>query len=412
MDTSKFGRREWFKKAAVTGVGVGAVGSLLGNREVEAKVGNALIAQAEATAKVPTRELGTTGEQIPILLMGSSQKFDMVYDKMLHRAFKDGMYYIDTAESYARGQSHVTLKPFIEQVGRENLWITSKSGMFPGKEAAPPEQYRKTIEKEFEVLGTDHIDMYFFHGLRHLECLEPEYMKMTEELKKSGRTKYFGFSCHDGNVVELMNKAAKIGAPTINAIMFRYNFTKYGDLALNNAMDACKKAGIGLIAMKTQTSVPQDSDEVTRFQSDHFTLHQARLKAAWADERISACVSGINNMKILRENVTAAKSTMQLTMSEVMQLHQYAARTADTRCQGCNQICESRIDGDTRVGDVLRYLMYHECYGNEQEARELFRKLDSGERRIRGVDFAAATAACPQGINIAERLALAERVLA
>ncbi|MCH7908442.1 MAG: hypothetical protein IIB38_02355, partial [Candidatus Hydrogenedentes bacterium] len=94
MDKSKFGRREWFKKAAVTGAGMGAVGSLLGNREVDAKVGNFLIAQAEATAKVPTRELGATGEQIPILLMGCSQKFDMVYDKMLHRAFKDGMYYM------------------------------------------------------------------------------------------------------------------------------------------------------------------------------------------------------------------------------------------------------------------------------------------------------------------------------
>lgn len=408
----KIGRRELFKKAAVSGAGLGVLGTVLGNREAEAKVAEIVKAEATAAAKVPERVLGATGEKVPILLMGGSQKFDPVYDKMLHRAFKDGMYYIDTAESYARGQSHVTLKPFIEQVGRENLWITSKSGMFPGKDAASPETYRDAMEKEFEVLGTDHIDMYFFHGLRHLECLEPEYIKMADEMKKSGRTKYFGFSCHDGNVVELMNKAAKIGSPGVDAIMFRYNFTKYGDLELNKAMDACVKAGIGLIAMKTQTSVPEDSEEVTKFQSENFTLHQARLKAAWADERISACVSGINNMQILRENVDAAKSTVQLSMNEMMQLHQYAARTASSRCQGCNQICESKIDGDTRIADMLRYLMYHECYGNEQEASELFRNLRPEERQIAGIDFSNAAKACPQGIDIAARLAKAASVLA
>jgi len=408
----RIGRRELFKNAALSGAGLGLLGGVFGSKDAEATVEKLVTAQATAAAKVPTRTLGDTGEQIPILLMGGSQKFDPVYDKMLHRAFKEGMFYYDTAEKYANGQSHATLRPFIEQVGRENIWITSKSGMFPGRPAAPPEMYRKTIEKEFDVLGTDHIDMYFFHGLRHLECLEPEYMKMTEGLKKAGRTKFFGFSCHDGNVVELMNKAAKIGSPTINAIMFRYNFTKYGDYELNKAMDAAVKAGIGLIAMKTQSSVPQDSEEVLKFQSDNFTLHQARLKAAWADERISACVSGINNLQILRTNVDAAKSTVQLSMNEMMQLHQYAARTASSRCQGCNQICESRIDGDTRVADMLRYLMYHECYGEKQEARELFKALRPEERQIAGIDLTSATEACPQGIDIAKRLAQAHSLLA
>ena len=84
----------------------------------------------------------------------------------------------------------------------------------------------------------------------------------TLSFKKDKQTKYFGFSCHDGNVVELMNKAASIGSDAINAIMFRYSFSEYGNLELNKAMDACAKAGIGLLAMKAQDLAPEDNEIV------------------------------------------------------------------------------------------------------------------------------------------------------
>ena len=214
-----------------------------------------------------------------------------------------------------------------------------------------------------------------------------------------------------GNVVELMNKAAAIGAPGIDAIMFRYNFSKYGDLELNKAMDACRDAGIGLIAMKTQSSVPEDRKEVKRFQSKKFTLGQAKLKAVWADDRIDAAVSEMSNTQLVAENIAAAVSTEPLAMREFLQLNQYASRTASSRCQGCHEICESRVDGDTRIADTLRYLMYYECYGNMDEAKQLYRSLAPAEQNL-AHDFAEAASACPQGIDIARRLEDAARVLA
>lgn len=408
MSEQTFGRRELFKKAATaTGAATVGMGVTLASEETAAQAADMPLAK-----KVPTHKLGTTGEDIPILLMGGSQKFDPTYDKMLHRAFKMGMTYIDTAKKYANGQSHVTLKPFIEQVGRENVWITSKSGLWGSANADPVSRYYDDIQKEFKVLGTDYLDMYFMHGIKHVECLGPEYLAMGDKLKKDGQTKYFGFSCHDGNVVELMNKAASIGSDAINAIMFRYNFTMYGDLELNKAMDACVKAGIGLLAMKTQTAVPEDSEKVKTFQSKNFTLHQARLKAAWADDRIDACVSGINNMKILKDNTTAARSQVQLTAQDMSELFRYAAETSGHRCQGCSHICESRVEGDLRISDQLRYLMYDECYGEPSEAKGLYRALTDEQRDFQRVDLASATDACPQGIKIAERLALAKARLA
>lgn len=401
-----FGRRDLFKRAAVAGAGV-AAGAAVGPVFAQDAATDAAPAQT-----VPRRKLGKTGETIPVLVMGGSQKFDPTFDKMLHRAFKMGINYIDTAESYAGGQSHVTLKPFIEQVGRKNLWITSKSGMFSGSAPATVAMYRDAIMKEFDVLGTDYLDAYFFHGLKHTECLEPEYIAFADEMKKSGKAKYFGFSCHDGNVVDLMNKAAKIGSDGVNMIMFKYSFKDYGNTELNKAMDACVAAGIGLISMKTQSSVPTDSEFVTKFQSENYTLHQARLRAALEDERLSGSVSGMTNMQVMMDNAKAVMSTKPLAAKEMQQLYRYAEETKHLHCRGCTHLCETKVASDLRIGDQLRYLMYAECQGNMSEAREMYARLSPAERDFNTVDLEAATKACPQGINIRERLTQAQSLLA
>jgi predicted aldo/keto reductase-like oxidoreductase len=193
--------------------------------------------------------------------------------------------------------------------------------------------------------------------------------------------------------------------------MFRYNFRQYGDLELNKAVDAAKKAGIGLIAMKTQGSIPDDQEEVIKFQSKDFNIHQAKMKAVWADERIDAAVSAMTNMQQLADNVAAVMSPAQLTVGEFHQLNRLAARTAPYYCMGCRNHCESRVEGNLRIADTLRYLMYHDSYGDTEQARELYKALKSDERNFEGIDLTAAAKACPQGIDIARRLDDAKRLL-
>ncbi len=397
-------RRDWFKGTAA-GVGMaGVAGSAQGREAADA------LQVAQKLDRVPTKELGTTGKQIPILLMGGSQKFDPKYDKRLHRSFKDGVTYIDTSSFYVGGQAHKVLAPFVEQVGRDNLWITSKAWL--KNKTVEPEEYVVALEEMLPDLKTDHLDMYFMHSVDQMRQLDPGFIKMGEEVKKRGLTKHFGFSCHMGNVVSLMNKAAEIGAPSIDCIQFRYNFSKYGDLELNKAMDACRNAGIGLIAMKTQASVPEDSDMVKKFQSDEFTLHQAKLKAVWADDRIDACTSEMTNIEQVQQNTDAAKSLADLSVAEFHQLNRYAAQTAHLRCQGCNQHCESHVAGDLRIADTLRYLMYAESYDKVERARELYQELSASERVFDPSELEIASLRCPQGIDIAQRLERAREVLA
>ena len=100
--------------------------------------------------------------------------------------------------------------------------------------------------------------------------MEREYLQVGEQLKRAGKTRCFGFSCHDGNFAGLINKAARIGG--IDAIKFRYNFRCHGNLELSKTIDARHKAGIGLLAMKTMGSVPRELKAAAGFRYQQFTL--------------------------------------------------------------------------------------------------------------------------------------------
>jgi predicted aldo/keto reductase-like oxidoreductase len=402
---SDLDRRDFLKRALATGAGLGALAGGADVARADGEGGD----DATPSEKVPRRQLGATGQTVPILLVGCAQAFNPRYDRILHRAYQEGVDYLDTALVYAGGRSHTTIAPFVKQVGeREKLWITSKAPH--RKNRAGPDSFERDLTKCLEQLEIDYLDLFFMHALNDAKYLEPEFIKMGEKLKSEGKTKFFGFSCHDGNVVELLNKAAEIGAPGIDAIMFRYSFADYGDAELNRAIDACVERGVGLIAMKTQKGLGVNRNDVQAFMSKDFNEYQAKLKAVWADERISAAVSHMDNVEKLNENIAAAKSPIRVSMNDLHQLMR-RARCSPHLCTGCTHICESRIDGETKVADALRFLMYHEAYGEPEKARELYQLLTPAERALEGIDFAAATKACPAGIDIPARLERARELL-
>ncbi len=398
MSEEKIGRRNFLKTAALSATAISA------STFVEAQT-TSRQKRKSRSALMPHHELGTTGAKVPILMLGTSQRLDPVYDKILHRSFKGGVTAIDTALSYGWGSSHRAVNNFIKQIGdRKKLWITSKSG------SESTSGLMSDIDKALEELGTNYLDLYFMHGIDDEDMLANEYLQVGENLRKSGKTRFFGFSCHDGNVAELMTKAAKVGG--IDAILFRYNFRRYGDLELNRAIDACQKAGIGLIAMKTNGSVPENIQKVVQYTSDNFNIEQAKLKSVWADDRIDSIVSEMDSIRVVRENISAAKSEKTLSANECHQLNQLAALTSSYACNGCSQFCETALDNKVAIADPLRFLMYHESYGKKERARELFREIPPHARQFDQVDLAKASAVCPQGIDLATRLNEVKALLA
>jgi predicted aldo/keto reductase-like oxidoreductase len=396
---SEISRRDLLK----LGVGTGAmafVGRSLLFHVAGAQEGEA----ATALPQVPRRILGKTGQSIPILLQGGSMPLDMRFDPKLAEVVRFGVNYFDAGANYAGGNCESAIGNFIEtsDLSRDQVWVTSKSHIHD------PLGLEQTLDEGLIRLKSGYFDMYFLHGLKDPLYLSAEMKNLVERLQKEGKIRHFGFSCHDGNVVELLNKAAD--TEWIDAVMFRYNFDQYGNKELNDAMDRCVKAGVGLIAMKTQRSEVSFQKEWQKFDVGKWTKQQAVLKAVWADERISAAVSHMDTFDKLKQNIAAALDDVELGQAEWEQLKRYGVATRSAACDGCDHICGAAVDGPVQIGATFRYLMYHDVYGEQAKARELFHKLPAEAQRLSGIDYAAAAALCPRGVDIARHMQRAAEV--
>lgn len=392
-------RRQLFTTIGGAGA-AGLIGSAVGGHAHAGPRGKA----DDALPQVPRRVLGKTGKKIPILLFGGAVSLDPRFDPKLAEALRFGVNYIDAGDCYGGGSCELAVGKFHTRANvRDQIWITSKS------DAHDPKGFEETVATSLRKLQTDHIDMYFLHALRDADKLSPALEKTVARLKQEGKFHHFGFSCHHGNVAELLEKAARLG--WIDAVMFRYNFRQYGNKELNEAMDAAHKAGVGLIAMKTQGSEASFRDAWRKFErSGKWTKHQAVLKAVWEDKRITAAVSHMDTLDKLRQNVAAALDRSKLTRAEHQALERYAATTRTFSCDGCDHICSARVDAPVQIGDTMRYLMYHDVYGETDKARSLFRGLPQAAQRLAGVDFGGAQAACPHGVDLVAHMKRAAEV--
>jgi uncharacterized protein len=395
MAKREINRRQMLSRVGATGGGL-VLASTLG-------VGPRAL--AAAPVQVPRRVLGKTGEKIPMLVMGGSMPLDLRFDPKLAEGLRYGVNYFDTAAGYTGGNSERAIGAFVARAGvRNKVWITTKSPRHD------PPSALESLNQSFERLQTDRVDMFFLHGLRDAKYINDELKATVEKLKKEKKIRFFGWSCHHGNVAELLELAGK--TPWVDTVMFRYNFQQYGNTELNKAIDAAVKGKVGLIAMKTQSSAVSFEERSKKFeQTGKWNKFQAVLKAVWADDRLTAAVSEMDNLDKVHENVGAAVDKTKLTAAEWDALWRYAAASRSGTCDGCDHLCGAKLDSPVEIGTTLRYLMYHDTYGKRARARELFQELPPEARSFSNLDFSAAAAACPHGLDIPRLMKRASEVL-
>ena len=262
------------------------------------------------------------------------------------------------------------------------------------------------------------MDLFFIHGITGIEELTPAIKAWAAEMKQAGKFKFFGFSSHT-NMPDCLLGAAKLG--WVDAAMFTYNFQVMHTPKMQEAVDACVKAGVGLVAMKSQAgrvgkheiSGPAKLEVVDRFLKRGFTDKQAKLKVIWENPNIASICSQMPSLTILSANVAAALDQTKLAREEFDSLRRYALETKADYCAGCGKICGEALGGAVPVNEVMRCLMYHRYYGEPELARMTFAGLDEEvKQRLTEVDYSRAEQACPHGLAITELMRQAKEMLA
>jgi len=373
--------------------------------------------------QVPRRKLGKTGVEVPCLALGAL--FNLVENQIiLEKCFQLGVHYWDTAPDYAGQNSERGIGKFISKhpQTRKKLFLVTKAS-----DAVTVADAEKALQASLKRMNTKYIDLYYImdriagtgyvgHGLSDPAKLTDDLREWVKSAKRRKLIRFFGFSTHK-NMAKCLAAAANLG--WIDVVMTTYSFRIMQDPELQASIEAAHKAGIGLIAMKTQgrphekIETEEDKKLAEHFLQRGFTEGQAKIKAVLQDKRFSSACVGMENVSILTENVAAALDKTKLTAEDMAVFKEYAEATCSGYCAGCAYICESALPDIPYISDIMRYLMYYNSYGQQERARELFARIPRRLRnRLLSLDYGLAEARCPQHLPIGKLIAEAVSKLA
>jgi len=148
----------------------------------------------------------------------------------MRRGYEVGVNHFDTADVYGNGHSERLVGRFLEDVPRDEVIVATKVGWLEG--SAPHRLHPLKIRQQFETslynLGTDHVDIYYFHNTdfgpadAHLD----DAAELVHRFRDEGKIRFIGQS---GYEYEDFLRVYDRVRPDV--LQFRYNalFTKWDD---------------------------------------------------------------------------------------------------------------------------------------------------------------------------------------
>ena len=174
-------RRDYLKYSALAGAACAFPASLL---------------QAQMTGNIIKRAIPKTGEQLPIIGLGSSATFRTVAQSedvtalqgVLQTLVDNGGTLFDTAPGY--GASEEVAGQIVQDLGiKDDVFWATKVNVAPrGSGSADPAAARAQIDRSFDYVGKDPIDLMQVHNLGDLATQIP----IIQEMKEEGRFRYIG----------------------------------------------------------------------------------------------------------------------------------------------------------------------------------------------------------------------------
>ena len=402
---NKPNRRDFLKRAAAIGLGAAVGGTAFRHP------GRASAQIVIPKAPMPRRPFGRSDIKVSTLSLGGM--FDILNNRlMLAKALDWGIDYWDTAEGYGGGRSEEGIGRWFARnpETRKKVFLVTKLSLRRGSDFTP------RLEACLKRLHTDYIDLFFVHGISGIDELDSGLKSWSQDMKKAGKLRLFGFSTHS-NMEDCLEGAARM--PWIDGIMFTYNYRLMHEARMKAAVEACYRAGIGLTAMKTQGGGPVKSDSESeinmagRFMQKGFTDHQAKLMAVWEDKRIASICSQMPNLTIMATNAAAAVDQTRLSRSDRALLARYARETGSDYCAGCARFCSAVLGKRVPINDVMRCLMYVHSYQDLTLARSSFEKLPAQTKALLAqLDFSEAERSCPRNLPIGRLMQEAMNLLA
>jgi predicted aldo/keto reductase-like oxidoreductase len=382
--------RRTFLKAGL----VGATSAFVGGSAIADAVQQYTSAEPFIFPQPVYRTLGRTGMNITVVSFGAMLTTE---PEVLKVAFDHGVNYVNTARIYMSGKNEEILGKALKGY-RDKVYVATN--------VLPPSRSKKDIVRDVEAslkaLGTDYVDLIQLQGISLKERLFiPETREALVDLKKQGKVRFFGVTTHK-NQAAVLNVLVDDRDRFFDTVLVAYNF-KSGDKELAEAIDRAARAGIGVIAMKTQAGgySPEALGSISP--------HQAALKWVLQNPNITAAIPSMKDLAQLKEDISVMGMPFRNADGNI--LHRYGAAVQMDYCGLCGK-CEGTCPKGVEISTINRSLMYAEGYKDRELARSTYREIPTAVSASACLDCSVCVARCVNGLRIPAKMERARKLLA
>lgn len=303
---------------------------------------------------------GKDGTEISILAYGCMRftkkngKIDIdKTEQELMEAVRLGVNYFDTA--YIYGGSEAAMGEIFERNHcREQIYIADK---LPHYLIRSREGLEKKFQEQLKRLRTGYIDFYLMHMLTDMATWEKlknlGIEEWIEEKLKSGQIRHIGFSYH-GNADMFCRL---VDAYDWDFCMIQYNYLdEYSPGGKEGACIRFRKGASGddhgaAAGGKLVNLLPDSAKKLIAENPRGYTPAEWSFWWLWNQPEVTAVLSGMNSLEMLRENAEIASSVEAGTFTEedfslIEQVKAEINHTLKVGCTGCGYCmpCPKGVD--------------------------------------------------------------------
>ncbi len=359
------------------------------------------------------RRLGRTDLLISEIGLGGSPPPP---EPVFREAIEMGVNYVDTSSVYSHGNSERLIGRVLKG-RRDRFHIATKYHFAEGWQDTREDLIREA-EGSLSRLGTDHVDVLLVHNVSSPDVPgHEEVLAAFETLKRDGKIRYTGLSCHV-DPVRVLTPAVQSGHYDMVTVAYNaYSGTQVGEEKLfddyleasgiGKLLALAREKDVGVVAMKTMAGGQRQN--LAAFLTEGVSLPQAKLKWVLGNDAVSAVITEMFTFDMLRENL--AVSGKRLSASEREALARHVKTTGRDVCRMCGS-CLPGCPGKIAIPDILRYLLYQRDYGKMDPARSKYRSVPRWNTVQGCTRCGTCEKACPYGVRIVDNLHRAHRLLA
>lgn len=338
----------------------------------------------EMAKPILTRTLGKTGITLPVVSMGV---MNADVPGIVRRAYELGIRHFDTAAVYQEGRNEQMVGNVVREIGsRDRLTISTKQVVRNHRltDAEQRQQFLNGVDASLKRLQMDYVDILYYHAVDFPEHAGAEgILSALQTLKKSGKTRFIGLSTH--NTVAVVNEVIRLNA--FDVCLVTLNYTMAHNNEILSTIETASKAGIGIVAMKTQAggTVRPDAKLPKELPAASQT---ALLKWVLNHDFVTTAIPGFSTYEHLEQDFSVVRD-LSYTADEKKFLDDKAFVAQAEFCQQCGQ-CREACPKQVDIPKLMRAHMYAVQYGNHEMARHTLASLDPG----RGIDACRSCKSC------------------